>query len=144
MITWELLNTSYKTSIQFIRDNLKLFYLLGGFYLIGIIQLQKYMKHLESYKLKYTLFLWNLLLSIYSVYSTIQTGPFLLSNLYNKGITYSVCTNQNLKQMELIPIVFFFCIYSKILEWGDTIFLLLNKKKLSFLHYFHHYITFIY
>ena len=144
MITWELLHTNYKDSIQFTRNHLKLLYLLGGFYLIGIIQLQRYMKHRESYKLKYTLFLWNLLLSIYSIYSTTQVISFLLSNLYNKGITYSVCTNQNRKQMELHPIIFFFCIYSKILEWGDTILLLLNKKNLSFLHYFHHYITFIY
>lgn len=33
---------------------------------------------------------------------------------------------------------------TKILEWVDTVFLILRKKEVGFLHWFHHLLTFVY
>ena len=65
-------------------------------------------------------------------------SPFF-SNLYNHGITYTTCHSDCIspdhRHLALWGWLFGM---SKIFEFGDTLFIVLRKGPLSFLHVYHH------
>eukprot|EP01012_Entosiphon_sulcatum_P040067 TRINITY_DN536_c0_g1_i1.p1 TRINITY_DN536_c0_g1~~TRINITY_DN536_c0_g1_i1.p1 ORF type:complete len:299 (+),score=71.70 TRINITY_DN536_c0_g1_i1:134-1030(+) len=89
--------------------------------------------------------LWNALLSIFSTIGFTRTVPTLVNTLLNKGYFYSVCHN---------PMDWYghgpsgiwvgLFIYSKFPELFDTVFLVLQKKQVGFLQWFHHTTVLLY
>ena len=99
------------------------------------------MKHREPFQLKRPLLLWNAFLSIGSAYGAYH----ILRYIYNTPMTFhvSVCNHELLYTSEVAWIIAAFN-GTKIFEWLDTLFLILRKKKIIFLHWFHHLLTFLY
>ena len=112
------------------------------FYVISIFSIQHYMRNRERYDLRRPLFLWSLLLSVFSAYGFWMNGFTLLSNLYDKGWKASVC-DKYLVTGRYGLWSFLFC-FSKAPELVDTYFIVLRKQKLIFLHWYHHITVFVY
>lgn len=67
------------------------------------------------------------------------------SNIYHHGIVYTTCHSDCLSQ-EHIHLVVWGWIFalSKVIEFGDTVFIVLRKSRLSFLHWYHHITVCVY
>ncbi|KEG08311.1 putative fatty acid elongase [Trypanosoma grayi] len=83
---------------------------------------------------------WNLLLSIFSIFGTSTVTPRLISNLASKGFYEATCKFTE-EEFYTTNVGFWMGIFalSKMPELVDTIFLVLQgKPKLPFLHWYHH------
>jgi len=100
---------------------------------------RRYMATREPYDLRMPLAYWNLSLSIFSFIGMLRTVPHLLHNLHIMTITENLCTDPNTtfgSSASGLWVQLF--IYSKIPELFDTFFIIVRKKPLIFLHWYHH------
>ncbi|PWU90257.1 putative fatty acid elongase [Trypanosoma cruzi] len=84
--------------------------------------------------------LWNLSLSVFSIFGTSTVTPTLVRNIMNKGFYEATCTFND-KEFYTTEVGFWMGVFalSKIPELMDTIFLVLQgKSTLPFLHWYHH------
>ncbi|XP_004701020.1 elongation of very long chain fatty acids protein 3 [Echinops telfairi] len=112
-------------------------------YLVFIALGQNYMKARKSFNLQKPLFLWSLSLAIFSILGTVRTWSFMGTLIYKIGFKYSVCYGLFTE----IPVVKFWSIFfilSKIIELGDTAFIILRKRPLIFVHWYHHSTVLVY
>jgi elongation of very long chain fatty acids protein 6 len=112
------------------------------FYVVSIFSIQRFMQNRERYDLRRPLFLWSLLLSVFSAYGFWVCGLTLLDVFYHKGWKASVC-DRYLVSGRYGLWAFLFC-FSKAPELVDTYFIVLRKQKLIFLHWYHHITVFMY
>jgi len=89
--------------------------------------------------------IWDLILAVFSIVGAFYTVPTLLRALTTKGYVYTICEDPH-NWYGMGPSGFFVCsfIYSKIPELLDTVFLVLQKKRVIFLHWFHHLTVLLY
>ena len=88
---------------------------------------------------------WNLFLAIFSFIGMTRVVPHLLYSIYRNGYYHTICG-------ETLPhyghgAVSFWCtlfVLSKIPELLDTLFIVLRKKPLMFLHWYHHITVMLY
>jgi len=97
------------------------------------------MANRKPFELRGLLFFWNLLLTVFSVISTLRLVPHILYGLWMNDSSYFFCRNAYdafaRGPSGLWANLF---IFSKFVELIDTVFLVLRKKPVSFLHWFHH------
>lgn len=110
----------------------------GIFYICSIFGIQFLMKNREPYNLRKALFLWNAVLGVFSILGFLRFLPgfiFVLSN----GLYSSICEKTN----TTIPMGFWTLMFvlSKFVELGDTYFIVLRKRKLVLLQWYHHVVT---
>jgi len=107
--------------------------------------LSQYMKNRPAYDLRGPLAVWNLFLSIFSMYGTLRVTPHLLDKMTRMTFEETVCdsahTYYGAGAAGLAVQLF---ILSKIPELFDTIFIILKKKPLIFLHWYHHITVLLY
>ena len=99
------------------------------------------MKKLNPFELRAPLILWNALLSVLSGYGAYHVGMYAVN--LNGTLLDAVCNHERLYTSEVAWVLAAFN-GTKIFEWVDTMFLILRKKKIIFLHWFHHLLTFLY
>lgn len=94
-------------------------------------KIREFIKNLEM--------IWNLGLAAFSLIGLLRVAPRLISNLRIFGLHYSVCSVA-LHSFGAGPSGFWVLafILSKFVELGDTVFLILQRKKVLFLHWYHH------
>jgi elongation of very long chain fatty acids protein 6 len=111
-------------------------------YGIHILVLQQIMKNVEKSPafLKPLKAAWDATLSVGSLYGAVQLIPLLLKETAQHGILQEVCSSV---AQTTNPVLYFF-MWSKFFELGDTTFIILGKKKLIFLHWYHHMATLMY
>lgn len=105
-------------------------------YIITIFGIKHLMRERRAFELKYPLFLWNLSLAIFSIIGTLRVVPELVFKYNTLGLMGSYCDQTGTRGVSGFWF-FLFCI-SKIPEMIDTLFIVLRKKPLVFIHYFHH------
>jgi len=114
-------------------------YVVSSAYLLGLWAGTASMKDRKPYDLRAPLVLWNLLLAIFSLVGALRTAPHLLLLLWDFGFEYTVCRaavpSYGNGPSGLWVLLF---IYSKYFELVDTLFLVLRKRKVGFLHWYHH------
>ncbi|XP_053212965.1 elongation of very long chain fatty acids protein 6-like [Panonychus citri] len=84
--------------------------------------------------------LWNAGLALFSILGTWVTGSEMIEVLSTKGFYDSVCNNSYISN-NWVYFWFWLWTWSKLAEFGDTAFLVLRKKPLTFLHVYHHSLT---
>ncbi|RQX73007.1 putative integral membrane protein, GNS1/SUR4 family protein [Toxoplasma gondii CAST] len=105
----------------------------------------RWMKNRPAYDLRRPLKYWNLFLAVFSFMGMIRVVPHLFEILRRWGFEVSICS----------PPVFtyghgasglwiFLFIYSKYFELLDTLFIVLRKRPLNFLHWYHHATVLLY
>ncbi|GMI42337.1 hypothetical protein TeGR_g1151, partial [Tetraparma gracilis] len=117
-------------------------------YLVIVFYLPQHVPE-GGYNLRSAWAVWNLLLSLFSLFGVVRTVPYLLAELAEKGFYHTACTDSTqwfLRHDEPNPVGFWVTlfIYSKIPELLDTVFLVLQKKEVIFLHWFHHVTVLLY
>lgn len=109
-------------------------------YILFIICGQRWMKFRPRLELRYPLVFWNMLLAVFSIMGTLSSVPEFIVALKQFGFHYSCCVT-DLRQMESNPTMVlwgYFFTLSKLPELGDTVFIVLRKQRLIFLHWYHH------
>ncbi|XP_005090243.1 putative fatty acid elongation protein 3 [Aplysia californica] len=100
------------------------------------------MKTRPRYDLRPFLALWSGLLGVFSIMGAVRTMPELIASITNHSLQYSVCVPTYFKGVTSFW-AFLFTI-SKVYELGDTVFIVLRKQRLIFLHWYHHITVLIY
>jgi len=111
----------------------------SSLYLVFLWAGNALMKDRKPFNLKTPLALWNLLLAVFSFIGAVRTVPHLLMMLNQEGFEYTVCraaiVGYGSGATGLWVALF---IFSKYFELVDTVFLVLRKKQVPFLHWYHH------
>ncbi|CAG0885957.1 unnamed protein product [Darwinula stevensoni] len=133
-----LLSEKSAKMLEFINSKNYLPWLAVVVYIVSIYILSAYMKNRPAFSLRKLLVTWNAFLALFSLVATVRVGVSLLYSTHHFGFGYATCA---IGRAEEDPIALMWTIifsFSKILEFGDTYFILLRKQKLIFLHWYHH------
>ena len=91
------------------------------------------------------LILWNLFLSTFSLIGAIRTVPHLLYNVTNKSLEETICVAPEFDWgAGATGLWVGLFIFSKLPELIDTVFIVIRKKPLIFLHWYHHVTVLLY
>lgn len=101
-----------------------------------------FMKNRKPFNLRYPLAIWSAMLGLFSIMGSYYFLPEIISKLYNDGFYKAACDNTFKSDRQYVYWAWLFT-WSKVLEFGDTAFIVLRKQKLTFLHWFHHAMTVI-
>lgn len=128
--------------LDWLTENWTLSFWFAGLYVLATFSLQHYMKDKEAFDLRYPLALWSAALSVFSILGTWRTYPAIVYALYYYGLTGTTCNQPLMCAPSALWLVLFY--WSKVFELVDTLFIVLRKKKLIFLHWYHHATVMVY
>lgn len=129
--------------MDFVKNNKMLSVWSSVAYVVVIFGGRWVMERKEKFGLNPALALWSGMLAIFSVLGTVRMWPEIFHVIRYEGFYSSVCS---LGFMEH-PVTRFWTalfILSKIIELGDTVFIVLRKQPLIFLHWYHHITVLLY
>ena len=115
----------------------------SALYLVIIFGGKKWMDGQNPYKFPVALVMWNAALALFSIIGFGVTMPPVIHFIITKGFTHAVC-NSAISTTPLLSFWAFLFVLSKIVEFGDTFFIVLRKTPLSFLHWYHHITVLMY
>lgn len=111
-------------------------------YIVLVFGGKRYMEERPSYGLRPWLALWSGILAVFSIFGAARTLPELILAVNQHSLEYSICVPSYLENAAAVW-TFLFTV-SKVYELGDTIFIVLRKQPLIFLHWYHHVTVLIY
>ena len=138
-------NFQHYQAVKFVNDNYSIPLLSIFLYGIFCYFVPNIMNSYNAFDLKYHLSIWNGFLAIFSLIGTIKTLPFLFLDTLSCSYENSICTDPVYTWADSTTgfwVMLF--IFSKIPELFDTVFIVLRKRKLIFLHWYHHITVLIY
>ena len=112
-------------------------------YIILVFSGQKWMSSRTPYNLRSPLFVWNTFLALFSLCGSLTLVPHFIDVIYKAGFRESVCKTEAAGNPHLSLWSFLFVVF-KVIELGDTAFVVLRKSPLQFLHYYHHMTVLMY
>ncbi|KAM5323661.1 very long chain fatty acid elongase 3 [Glossophaga mutica] len=106
-------------------------------YLLLIFVGQNYMKARKGFDLQRPLILWSFCLSIFSILGAVRMWGYMRALVLRDSLKQTVCF---INFLEDSVVKFWACLFvlSKVIELGDTAFIILRKRPLIFVHWFHH------
>ncbi|KAF6317147.1 ELOVL fatty acid elongase 3 [Rhinolophus ferrumequinum] len=123
--------------IPFLREYWATSFPIALIYLLLIFVGHNYMKSRKGFNLQGPLILWSFCLAIFSILGAVRTwgymGTLVLSGRLKNTVCFSIFIDDSVTQ-------FWSCVFllSKIIELGDTAFIILRKRPLIFVHWYHH------
>jgi elongation of very long chain fatty acids protein 6 len=148
LLTMEVLNnfieehTDWRSWAAWMSDHYSVAYGICAAYVVVIFGIQWLMKDekIKGFELRKPLIIWNILLAAFSIIGALNVVPAHFATLMTHGLAADMCTTTS----EIAnPWVCLFCL-SKIPELIDTLFLVLRKRPVIFLHWYHHIATLLY
>ena len=122
---------------EWLRQNSHLPIILVPAYIFFVVFLgQRFMHERRCFSLKRLLFAWNLCLAVFSFFGAWRSLNEFSRTIRVNGLHHAICVDEK----EDGPHAFwsFAFVVSKLLELGDTVFIVLRKTDLIFLHWYHH------
>jgi len=135
-------NFDKQEATLWMASNWKISFTYSAIYLIVIFGGRRYMKDRPRLEIRPVLSAWNFVLAAFSIMGALRTWPELLYTLFNHGFHHSVCIPSFYDGVTGFWAYMF--VISKLPELGDTLFIVLRKQQLIFLHWYHHITVFIY
>jgi len=108
-----------------------------------VFGIQAAMKDSKPFDLRRPLIAWNLFLAAFSIAGAINTLPLIPISIVKGGWWGTICTRWCFGSVNAQFYAFLFDL-SKALEFVDTLFIVLRKKPLIFLHWYHHVVTMLF
>lgn len=106
---------------------------------------QRVMEKRPKYELRSFLAVWNTFLAVFSTLGALRTTPEMLHLLYNYGLGFTVCiSGKPFLDNRVGGFWNWMFTLSKVPELGDTVFIVLRKQPLIFLHWYHHVTVLLY
>jgi len=134
---------NYVPTVEWMSNNYQLSFGIVLAYLALCHFGPKFMAHRTPLNLRWQLFGWNLLLSLFSILGTSHTLVEMIKLLWNNGLYDSICDSCSSVSPSSAYFAWLF-VLSKVVELGDTAFIVLRKRKLIFLHWYHHCTVLLY
>ncbi|XP_003255437.1 elongation of very long chain fatty acids protein 3 [Nomascus leucogenys] len=112
-------------------------------YLLLIAVGQNYMRERKGFNLQGPLILWSFCLAIFSILGAVRMWGFMGTVLLTGGLKQTVCF---INFMDNSTVKFWSWVFllSKVIELGDTAFIILRKRPLIFIHWYHHSTVLVY
>lgn len=126
------------------QDNWTMAFYYVGIYMVLIFGGQFLMQNRPRFELRGMLVLWNTLLATFSIMGACRTLPEFIHSLTKHGLYHSVCIPSFIEQDKVSGFWTWMFVLSKLPELGDTIFIVLRKQPLIFLHWYHHITVLLY
>ena len=104
---------------------------------------KRWMRDKPAYSLRRPLAMWNAGLALFSLLGFLTIGPPLLRSWKKNGFAFTTCNDIMYVDTSRALWGFLF-VLSKLVEFGDTLFIVLRRTPLSFLHWYHHITVFTY
>lgn len=99
----------------------------------------------KPYDLKTPLILWNFGLAIFSIIGALRVVPHIIHTLHVEGYKFTIIApGREWCGGGAIGLWAQLFVISKVPELGDTVFIILRKKPLIFLHWYHHVTVLLY
>ena len=123
---------------MWIGENWSLSIWCAAVYLLVIYSGRSFMEKRPKFDIRPALVLWNTILAIFSIFGAARTVPEAIFAVRHHGWDFSVCDSSYTGLWT--------CLFalSKVYELGDTLFIVLRKQRLIFLHWYHHVTVLIY
>eukprot|EP00096_Caligus_rogercresseyi_P008951 TRINITY_DN2941_c0_g1_i4.p1 TRINITY_DN2941_c0_g1~~TRINITY_DN2941_c0_g1_i4.p1 ORF type:complete len:329 (+),score=65.82 TRINITY_DN2941_c0_g1_i4:280-1266(+) len=120
--------------------------LASSLYMILIFGGRYLMSHRERYEVRSLLTAWNVFLALFSLMGFSRTLPelFHVLNLSPPGLYTSLCVPSFIEKDRVSGFWSLMFVISKVPELGDTLFIVLRKQRLIFLHWYHHVTVLLY
>ncbi|CAD5226659.1 unnamed protein product [Bursaphelenchus xylophilus] len=112
-----------------------------AFYVIGIWTIKWIQSSRKPFDLKVPLILWNAILATFSILGVIYTTPTWIRVISKHGISHTYTHVSEMYTDKVAGYWTFLWVVSKIPEFVDTFFIVLRKKPLMFMHWYHHAFT---
>ncbi|XP_040847730.1 elongation of very long chain fatty acids protein 3 [Ochotona curzoniae] len=106
-------------------------------YLLLILVGQNYMKTRKGFHLQWPLILWSFCLAVFSIVGAVRTWAYMGTLALSRGLKHTVCFSESIEH-SIIKFWSWVFLLSKIIELGDTAFIILRKRPLIFVHWYHH------
>lgn len=132
---------SLEPSLKWMEENWHYSAYASIVYMLVIFSLERTMRTREPFKLRRTLAAWNVALTVFSALGSWHMADEMGATLFTHGLDHSVCIASVNPTAQYVMWLF---ALSKIFELGDTVFVVLRKQKLIFLHWFHHILALVY
>uniref|UniRef100_H0XF71 Elongation of very long chain fatty acids protein 3 n=2 Tax=Otolemur garnettii TaxID=30611 RepID=H0XF71_OTOGA len=104
---------------------------------------QKYMKARKGFNLQGPLIFWSFCLAIFSIVGAVRTWGFMGIVILRGGLKQTVCYASFVNN-SIVKFWSCFFLLSKVIELGDTVFIILRKRPLIFVHWYHHSTVLVY
>uniref|UniRef100_A0A914Y1A1 Elongation of very long chain fatty acids protein n=1 Tax=Panagrolaimus superbus TaxID=310955 RepID=A0A914Y1A1_9BILA len=132
----------YSASKQWCIDHEGFLLKAVGFYLVSIFGIKYFMKDRKPFGLEQPLIIWNVILSTFSLLGFLFITPTLFNVIRKNDLhVYTYTHITELQTGKVAGYWTFLWVVSKIPEFVDTFFIVLRKKPLMFMHWYHHALT---
>ena len=130
-------------ALEWLRNYTFVSVIASAVYVILLFGGQKWMSTRPAYDLRGSLLLWNTGLAVFSLLGMLSFLPPMVHAVYSYSFEFAICEAPALQSRNQSLWGFLFTL-SKIIEFGDTLFVVLRKKPLQFIHWYHHITVCIY
>jgi len=127
---------------DWMQNNWYLSLVYAFLYILCVFGGQKLMKDRQKFDLRRGLVAWNFVLASFSIMGTIRVWPEFIYTIKKYGIEHSVCNNDYTHGVNGCWGWLF--LLSKVPELIDTVFIIMRKQELIFLHWYHHATVLVY
>ena len=138
------LDFSDNAAMQWLSKYRALPIILSAVYIVVIFGIKRLMWNRARYELRQPLIVWNAMLAIFSIVTAARAMPESIYGAYQHGWEYSLCVPVDYQFLISTSNWSTLFVASKVLEFGDTVFIVLRKQPLIFLHWYHHVTVLIY
>ncbi|VVC34103.1 ELO family,ELO family, conserved site [Cinara cedri] len=137
-------NFEYESTRKWMAANWTNGFYYCTIYALVVFGIRRLMRNHTGFRLKGLLILWNTMLATFSLVGFSRTAPELFRVLNKYGLHHSVCVTSYVEDDPVSGFWSWLFVLSKLPELGDTIFIVLRKQPLIFLHWYHHITVLLY